>query len=232
MATAQGDRIEATVAAHAAALLRLARRHSLCEDDAADACQGTLELYLTRRHRLDETTVAGWLKTVCKHEAMRIRAARLRVMTPEPIEWDERPSTDVGDAIERIESRERVARAAEALSACAPDEARAMLLCAGGSTYREISQQCGWSESRVSRSLSSGRVRFLQRFAAIESGEACERFAPVLSAIVDGMASPDDFLAVRPHLRHCAGCRTTLLALYGPVDERSGAVRAGVGVRP
>ncbi len=203
-----------TVTANAGPLLRLARKHSLCEDDAADAYQRTLEIYLGRVDRLDETTVDGWLRTVCKHEAMRIRAARLRVLTPEAIEWDERPSVDVGDAIERVESLERVARTAEALSACEPDEARAILLRAGGASYRQISEQCGWSQSRVSRSLASGRSRFLARFAAIESGAACVRFTPVLSAIVDGEATPEDFLSVRPHLRHCAGCRTTLKALY------------------
>lgn len=213
---AQDERVVATVTANAASLLRLARRFSLCEDDAADACQRTVELYLGRMHRLDEATVGGWLRTVCKHEALRIRAARQRVLTPDGVDWDERPSPDVGDAAERAESLERVARAAEALAACEPDEARAILLRAGGLSYRQISEAYGWSHSRVGRSLASGRARFLERYAAIESGEACEQLAPVLTAIVDGEATPDDYLAVRPHLRRCPGCRTTLRALYGP----------------
>lgn len=206
--------MSATLTAHAPSLLRLARRFSLCEDDAADACQRTAEIYLRRVNRLDAATEGGWLRTVCKHEALRIRAARLRVLAPDAIEWDERPSVDVGDTAERIESRERVARAAEALSACAPDEARAIVLKAGGLSYGQISESCGWSRSRVGRSLATGRARFLEHFAAIESGAACTGFAPVLSAMVAGEASPDDVLAVRPHLRHCGGCRTTLKDLY------------------
>ena len=218
----------AMVTDNAASLLRLARRFSLCDDDAADAYQRTVELYLGRVHRLDEATVGGWLRTVCKHEAMAIRAARMRVLTPEPVEWDERPSVDIGDAAERVESLERVERAAEALGACEPDEARAILLRAGGLSYRQISESCGWSQSRVGRSLASGRARFLARFAAIESGAACEAFAPTLSAIVDGEATPDDFLAIRPHLRHCAGCRRTLRALYEAEPALGALLPAGV----
>ncbi len=217
----------ALVTANAASLLRLARRHSLCDDDAADAYQRTLELYLGRAHRLDDATVAGWLKTVCKHEAMAIRAARLRVLTPEPIEWDARASVDVGDAVDRMESLERVARAAEALSACEPDDARAIVLRASGWSWRQIGESCGWSHARVGRSLAAGRARFLERFAAIESGAACADVAPTLSAIVDGEAAPDDFLAIRPHLRHCAGCRTTLKALYDAEPALGALLPAG-----
>jgi RNA polymerase sigma factor (sigma-70 family) len=199
---------------NAASLLRLARRHSLCDDDAADAYQRTLEIYLRRVDRVDHATAPAWLRTVCKHEAMRLRAARQRVLAGEEVAWDERPSPDAADAQERVESLERVARAAEALQGCRPDEARAMLLRADGSSYAEIGELCGWSYAKVNRSLAQGRARFLARFAHIESGAACEGHLPVLSAIVDGEATPDDFLAVRPHLRHCASCRSTLKALY------------------
>ncbi len=231
MAQVPEDRIVTMVTANSASLLRLARRHSLCEEDAADAYQRTLELYLGRIHRLDDARAAGWLRTVCKHEAMRIRRARTRVLTPERVEWDEWPSVDVGDAVERVESLERVARVAEALSACAPDDAQAILLRAGGSSYEQISEQCGWTYSRVNRSLARGRARFLQRFAAIESGEACAAFAPVLSAIVDGEATPDDVLAVRPHLRHCSGCRASLKALYAAEPALGGPLPAAAATR-
>ena len=62
--------------------------------------------------------------------------------------------------------------------------------------------------------MTEGRARFLKAFAEIDSGAACERWAPVLSAIVDGEATPDQFNAVRPHLRHCGACRATLRSLY------------------
>jgi RNA polymerase sigma factor (sigma-70 family) len=210
---ASRDRVSEVVREHAASMLRIARAHSLCEDDAADAFQRTLEIYLVRLDRIDHTRAGAWLRTVCKHEAIRLRAARQRVMA-EDVVWDERPSPDVSEAHERAESLERVALAADALRACRPDEARAMLLRADGSSYAEIGELCGWSYSKVNRSLVQGRARFLACFARIESGAACAGYLPVLSAIVDGEATPDDYLALRPHLRHCTRCRATLKAMY------------------
>jgi RNA polymerase sigma factor (sigma-70 family) len=227
MALMEEDRVVSLVRENAASLLRLARKHSLCEDDAADACQRTLEIYLERVERIDHATAGAWLRTVCKHEAMRLRAARQRVLTPEAVEWDLRPSDVVYEGPERAEALERVARAAEALQGCTPDEARAMLLRADGSSYAEISAQCGWSYSKVNRSLAEGRARFLRRFARIESGEACAGYLPALSAIVDGEATPRDFLALRPHLRHCSGCRATLKAMYESEPVLGALVPAG-----
>lgn len=211
---AERERVAQVVRDNAASLLRLARAHSLCEDDAADAYQRTLEIYLRRLDRVDHATAGAWLRTVCKHEAMRLRASRQRILASEDMAWDERPSPDAGEAHERAESLERVAHAAEALQACRPEEAQAMLLRADGSSYKEIGELCGWSYAKVNRCLAGGRARFLARFASIESGAACAGYLPVLSAIVDGEATPEDYLSVRPHLRHCASCRSTLKALY------------------
>ncbi len=154
------------------------------------------------------------MRTVCKHEAMRIRAARQRVLPHEEMDFDARPSLDVGDADERMAGFERVSRAAEALQGCKSDEVRALLLKADGASYLEIAEELQWTYTKVNRCLTEGRRRFLARFAEIDSGAACERWAPVLSAIVDGEATPDQFTAVRPHLRHCGACRATLRELY------------------
>ncbi len=62
----------------------------------------------------------------------------------------------------------------------------------------------------MNRCLTEGRRRFLERYAAIESGAECERWADVLSAMVDGEASSADLLAVRPHLRNCPACRARI----------------------
>ena len=214
MAPAAQDHITGIVRDNAAGLLGVARKYSLCDDDASDACQRTLEIYLERVERVDPRTVPGWLRTVCKHEAMRIRAARERQLPTEPAEWDAQPSVEARDVAEFAESLERVHRAAEALRACRPEEARAILMRAAGASYADISAQCGWTYAQVNRAVAVGRARFLSRFARIESGEACEEHAATLSAIVDGEATPEDFLRVRPHLRHCARCRATLRALY------------------
>src|SRR5436305_15325295 len=63
---------------------------------------------------------------------------------------------------------------------------------------------------KVNRCLTEGRRRFLERYAVIESGAECERWADVLSAIADGEADAGDLLAVRPRLRNCPACRARI----------------------
>ena len=58
------DWVLATIQDHAATLLNTARRHSLCRDDAQDAYQRAIEIFLRRADRLERTTVTGWLHTV------------------------------------------------------------------------------------------------------------------------------------------------------------------------
>ena len=50
-----------TIAAHADSLLRTARRHSMCADDAQDAYQRAIEIFMGHAHRLDGARAAGWL---------------------------------------------------------------------------------------------------------------------------------------------------------------------------
>src|SRR3954451_18753620 len=182
------DRVTAVIQDNAASLLRIARAHSLCADDAQDAYQRALEIYLERADRVDDATAGSWLRTVCKHEAMRIRRQRQRTLGVDEADLEAQPSPDAPDPDERAASLERVARAAEALQGCKPDEVTAMLLKADGSSYAEIGELTGWTYTKVNRCLAEGRARFLKRFASIDSGAACDDWAPVLSAIVDGQA--------------------------------------------
>src|SRR3954447_21280332 len=94
--TTTDDRVTAVIREHAASLLRIASQHSLCADDAQDAYQRALVIYRERVDRVQEATAGQWLRTVCKHEAMRIRAQRLRVLGAE--EW-------VFDAEQSVEAR-------------------------------------------------------------------------------------------------------------------------------
>src|SRR4051812_34363180 len=157
MEASKQDRVVAVIQENAASLLRIARLHSICADDAQDAYQRTLEIYLERLDRVDEATAGAWLRTVCKHEAMRIRTARQRVLPNEEFDFDARPSTDLGDADEKMAGFERVSRAAEALQGCKPDEVRALLLKADGSSYAEIGELLGWTYTNVWRPLWRGR---------------------------------------------------------------------------
>src|SRR3954467_11545158 len=84
-----------------------------------------------------------------------------------------------------------------------------------GNSYQEICEQTGWSYTKVNRCLAEGRKSFLARYAGIEAGEECRRWAPVLSAMVDGEATAEQMLQLRPHLRNCAGCRAALRELRG-----------------
>jgi RNA polymerase sigma factor (sigma-70 family) len=221
------DRVIAVITENAASLLRIARAHSLCADDAHDAYQRTLEIYLERLDHVEDATAGQYLRTVCKHEAMRIRDQRMRILPAEEVSWDRHESVDARDPEERASALDRVARAAEALQALTPDQVTAVLLRADGSSYAEIGALTGWSYTKVNRSLTEGRARFLARFAAIDSGSACDAWAPVLSAIVDGEAKPADLTRVRPHLRHCSSCRATLRALYESEPALGALVPAG-----
>jgi len=53
-----------TIAAHADSLLRTARRHSICVDDAQDAYQRAIEIFMAHAQRLDAGRAAGLVTTL------------------------------------------------------------------------------------------------------------------------------------------------------------------------
>ena len=66
----------------------------------------------------------------------------------------------------------------------------------------------------MNRCISEGRRSFLARYAGIEGGAECERWLPLLSAIVDREATPEQLIEIRPHLRNCTACRATVRELH------------------
>ena len=124
---------------------------------------------------------------------------------------------------ELLAARERVSRGAEALRRLKPDEAKALMLKAEGHSYKEISEQLGWTYTKTNRSITEGRARFLKVFAEIETGAECERVAPTLAALVRGTATADALLELRPHLQHCTTCRATVRSLH---ESRLGRLAA------
>jgi DNA-directed RNA polymerase specialized sigma24 family protein len=207
------DLILRTIAAHAESLLRTARRHSICVDDAQDAYQRAIELFMGHAQRLDAARAAGWLHVVVKREAQAIARARRKILCSTEVDLDGREAPTVPTPEEQLLSFDLVSRSAEALKRLRPHEIRALWLRAQGHSYSDISAITGWSYTKVNRCVSEGRRHFLEQYEGIESGEECKRWLPVLSAMVDGEASPEDVLEVRPHLRNCPGCRATLRAL-------------------
>lgn len=144
-----------------AAFRRTARRYSLCPDDAEDAYQRAVEILLTKAPDRAPLELVAWMQVVTRREALATRRSRERLL---------RPAGDQGDPLEchacehpgpadRAEGRERVAAIAAALAALKRDERLAIVLQACGYSYAEIGALCGWTYTKVNRSLAEGRAR-------------------------------------------------------------------------
>ena len=208
-----GDRVAAVVARHGDLLTRVARSYSLCADDAQDAVQRALEIYLRRVESLDPATELSWLKVVVKHEALAVRRSRAGV-AGEEVDLDAVPAVAQRSVEERLESAERVERSAEVMRRLKRDEARALMLKAEGLSYVEIGEKLGWTYTKVNRCITEGRRRFMRLYAELETGAECERLAPTLVALAAGTATSEALLELRPHLRNCPACRATVRDLH------------------
>jgi RNA polymerase sigma factor (sigma-70 family) len=204
----------ALLGAHADSLLRVARRYSICADDAHDAYQRALEILMRHAARLDPERAAGWLHTVVKHEALALNRSRRRTVGAADVDLDALEARTSASPEERVLAADRVARSAEALHGLKPQEVRALWLRALGHSYEQICEVTGWTYTKVNRCLAEGRKSFLERYAGIESGQECERLAPLLSAFVDGEADASQAVALRAHLRQCLACRATVRGLH------------------
>jgi RNA polymerase sigma factor (sigma-70 family) len=195
---------------HAAELLGFARRFSHCADDAQDAYQRTIEI-LVRRIRTDPPArLLPWVRTVLRHEALALRTEREQLVGRVEIDLDRHEDRLSDDPAERVVGHERLRHTAEALGRLKPQELTALVLRAEGLTYREICTRTGWTYTRTNRTVTEGRRALLERLGAIESGEECDRWLPLLSALADGEATASELAELRPHLRACPACRATL----------------------
>ncbi len=196
-------------------LRQTARRYSICEDDAEDAYQRSLEILLVKAPSDRPRELSRWMKTVVKHEALAIRRHRERMLGPGEDEGDDpiaRIPAVVAGPGERVERREQIARSREALRALKPAELRALTLLAAGYTYAEISAATGFSQTKVNRCLAEGRERFRRLLTHSEDGSRCAELRPLLSAYCDGQGTAEHEAMVREHLRACGGCRATVRA--------------------
>ncbi len=207
-------RVSRLLAAHERSLMRVARHWSFSREDALDAYQRALEIYVRRLDSLDPATEIAWLKVVVKHEALAIRRQHSEAVPVEDVELDGRALEAQRPVDELLAARERVTRSAEALRRLKPDEAQALMLKAQGLSYQEIGESLGWTYTKVNRCITEGRARFLKVYAEIEAGVECDRFAPTLAALVGGTATADALVELRPHIRNCATCRATVRDLH------------------
>ena len=143
-----------TYAHNEAALRRIARRYSLCVDDAEDALQRGLEILLRKAPSDDPRELVKWTQTVVKHEALAIRRERERILAGAArADWVSHLPAHGDGPPERAERRETIARTREALQALKPQELRALTLLAEGYSYVEIGEITGFSHTKVSLKL-------------------------------------------------------------------------------
>ena len=207
-------------------MLATARRYSDNLDDAEDAYQRAAEILLTNAPDRPADDMCRWLRTTVKHEAIAIRRQRERTVPMGPPELVPEPGGGRMSPHERVERFERLQHGAQALDRLKPQEVRCLVLRAQGYTYKEICAETGWTYTKVDRCLKEGRSAFAARVAGIEAGDECGRVAPILSALVDGEATPEQLAAIRPHLRTCLACRARL------VEYRAAPARVAVLVPP
>ncbi len=216
------------VQAHAAELLRFARRFSHCADDAHDAYQRALET-LVRRMRSDPPEQPlSWIRTVLRHEAVTLRAERDAHVGRFEADFERHACREAADPAERVVDHERLRHAAEALRRLKPQELTALALRAEGLSYREICTRTGWTYTRTNRAITEGRRALIDRLGAIESGAECERWEPLLSALADGEVGAGDLAHLRTHLRSCPACRATLRDFHTAPAQVAALVPAGL----
>ena len=164
------DLILRTIAAHADSLLRTARRHSICIDDAQDAYQRAIELFMSHAPRLDAARAPGWLHVVVKREAQAIQRSRRKILMTTEIDLDGQEAVRLPTPEEQLLRFDLISRSAEALKRLKPHELRALWLRAEGvrsqrgcndflrSTSRLGGLGLRLHRSRPQRSLEPGRL--------------------------------------------------------------------------
>src|SRR3954470_23146111 len=85
-----------------------ARKWSLDDDDALDAYQRALEIYLRRLDTVEQATEVNWMAVVVKNEALAIRRQRAQSLPAEELDFDSRPAEGLRPVHEVVAGRERV----------------------------------------------------------------------------------------------------------------------------
>lgn len=141
---------------------------SICDDDADDALQRAALILLAKAPTTDPGRLAAWMFVVTRREALAVRRARERELLVAPAAGGgesggegalEAVACDRPGPAERFERRERVRDALRELALLKPQERLAIVLQAEGYSYAEICELCGWSYTKVNRSLAEGRAR-------------------------------------------------------------------------
>ena len=218
------------VARHGPMLLRVANQFSLCHDDALDAYQRALEIYLRRAghgRARDRGRVAA-RRRQARGDGDPQRARRLgRAPTTSTSTQRARPALrEVDDA---VAGGERVERSVEALKCAQAGRGAGAAAEGRGPLLPGDRQHFGWTYTKVNRSITEGRARFLKVFTRIEAGEVCETLR--------GRCSPRS-RAGRPRARRssrsartCATARPCRATVRDDALLAHAAARAAAAVR-
>jgi DNA-directed RNA polymerase specialized sigma24 family protein len=156
--------------------MRVAQHWSLCRDDALDAYQRALEIYVRRIDSLDPATEIAWMRVVVKHEALAVRRQRAEALPVEDVDVDGHAAEAQRPVDDLLAGRERVRRSAEALRRIKPDEAKALMLKAQGLSYEEIAESLSWTYTNVMATLALFIALGGSSYAALSiSGKSIER---------------------------------------------------------
>lgn len=158
------DPVTTTIERHTPSLMRVARRYSLCADDAHDAYQRGVEIYIRNVGRLEPETTVGWLRTVIRNEALAVRKARQRLIAACEFDLDRQEARHLPSLDEAVASADLAARSVSILK---ENERRALILRAQGHSYRQICELTGWTYTKVNRCLSEGRSRLRERLSSL-----------------------------------------------------------------
>lgn len=199
-----------TVSRYGPIIMRDAVRYSASSEDAEDAYQRTLELLLTKAPSDDPKELVPWLRVVVRNQAFEIARERPDCEVDFPPEKLEHLAADTPDPHEAAEDAAEIEMGFEALGRLTQPQITCLLAQAEGLNYSEIAERTGFSMRKVSRSLERGRHEFANRFNSIAEGEECRRMRPLIWKVL--AADADAAIELRPHLRHCLGCRSMLRA--------------------
>jgi RNA polymerase sigma factor (sigma-70 family) len=153
--TALADRLYTE---HRGRLLAIARRNSVCTEDAEEALQDAFILFIDHFDPDTKTPPLAWLTLTLKRRCwalyrhQRLRGAARRDDGVEGLPDRHRLPDEL------IEVNDTVARVRLQLAGLKQAEREALGLLALGYSYREICELTGWTYTKVNRCISEGRA--------------------------------------------------------------------------
>jgi DNA-directed RNA polymerase specialized sigma24 family protein len=151
--------------------VRIARRYSLCDDDAWEAFARALEIIARNRHRIRHETAVAYMAVVVRNEALAVRRERTREAPLEAVA-DELTGPEIEPDEPGRDPRLPALRAA--MRELRPDDRRALLLfhaLPGPRRYEQIMRATRWSYAKVNRCLTRGRTRLRKLLATEVAGD-------------------------------------------------------------